>query len=41
MIPKEMNDMPVPTSCEVRAKLVDALRLDLVVSTFSFFSITS
>jgi hypothetical protein len=30
MIPKEINDVPAPTSCEVRAKLVDALRLDLV-----------
>ena len=30
MIPKEMNDMPARTTCEVRAKLDDALRLDLV-----------
>jgi hypothetical protein len=29
-MPKDMNDVPAPTSCEVRAKLVDALRLDLV-----------
>lgn len=29
-MPNEMNDIPPPTSCEVRAKLTDALRLDLV-----------
>ena len=30
MIPKEMTDMSAPNSCEVRAKLIEALRLDLV-----------